>query len=41
MTLLSVQSYWQMVIKGIVLILAVLIDVHAQQEALRGGKEPQ
>lgn len=27
MTLLSVQSYWQMVIKGIVLILAVLIDV--------------
>ena len=26
MTLLSVQSYWQMVIKGIVLILAVLID---------------
>ena len=27
MTLLSVQSYWQMVIKGIVLILAVLLDV--------------
>ena len=27
MTLLSVQSYWQMVIKGVVLIIAVLIDV--------------
>lgn len=27
MTLLSVQSYWQMVIKGLVLILAVLLDV--------------
>ena len=27
MTLLSIQSYWQMVIKGIVLIIAVLIDV--------------
>lgn len=37
MNLLGVQTYWQMLIKGLILVLALIVDVLESRKKIRAG----